>query len=137
MKSFYLAAIWGVLVWICAILFFVFFGEYVLFSPETNDFLISTILLLIGTGILLWGITYVYSKFDRSENSPLRFGMMGTVIGLIFDSFSLANYHSIFSKLDDSQVIAFTVWMSFAYALYLIIPAFINFSQKSRQTKND
>ncbi|MFP7202576.1 DUF5367 family protein [Lysinibacillus halotolerans] len=62
---------------------------------------------------------------------------MGTVIGLILDSFSLANYHSIFSKLDDSQVIAFTVWMSFAYALYLIIPAFINFSQKSKQMKNE
>lgn len=130
MKSFYKAAISGVIVWICAIMFFVFFGEFVLFRPGTNDFLISTILLLIGTGALLWGVTYVYSKFDQSENSPLRFGMMGTVIGLIFDSFSLANYHSIFPNLDDSQVIAFTVWMSFAYALYLIIPTFINYLQK-------
>lgn len=135
MKSFYIAAISGVIVWICAIMFFIFFGEFVLFSPGTNEFLISTILLLIGTGLLLWGVTYIYAKIDRSENSPLRFGMIGTIIGLIFDSFSLANYHSIFPNLDDTQVIAFTVWMSFAYALYLIIPSFINYLQKTKVNK--
>lgn len=135
MKSFYIAAISGVVVWICAIMFFVCFGEFVLFSPGTNEFLISTILLLIGTVLLLWGVTYIYAKIDQSENSPLRFGMMGTIIGLIFDSFSLANYHSIFPNLDDKQVIAFTVWMSFAYALYLIIPSFINYLQKTKLNK--
>ncbi|MFL0506565.1 DUF5367 family protein [Ureibacillus sp. 179-F W5.1 NHS] len=135
MKSFYIAAISGVVVWICAIMFFVFFGEFVLFSPGTNEFLTSTILLLIGTGLLLWGVTYIYAKIDQSENSPLRFGMMGTVIGLVFDSISLANYHSIFPNLDDTQVIAFTVWMSFAYALYLIIPSFINYLQKTKLNK--
>lgn len=56
----------GCLVWICAIMFFVFFGEYVLFSPGTNGFLISTILLLIGTGALLWeSHTYTLNLIDQ------------------------------------------------------------------------
>ncbi|MED4351094.1 hypothetical protein P9265_01950 [Schinkia azotoformans] len=34
--------------------------------------------------------------------------------------------------MSESQVIAFTVWMLFAYALYLIIPTMINERNKKR-----
>ena len=74
----------------------------------------------------MWGVTYVYLLFDKSENAALKFGVIGSIIGLSLDTFSLSNHHFIFPQLDDSQVIAFTAWMSFAYALYLLIPAIIN-----------
>ncbi len=126
MKGYVIAVLWGVLVWLFATMFFVFWGERVLFSPGTENFILSIFLLLIGTGLLLWGVTYLYLVFDQSKNAPLKFGVIGTIIGLLLDTYSLANYHLIFPKLDDTQVIAFTVWMSFAYALYLLIPAMIN-----------
>ncbi|WP_016837376.1 DUF5367 family protein [Ureibacillus thermosphaericus] len=126
MKNYFFTAMWGLAVWLFATLFFRFFGEYVLFSPSTNKFLISTTLLLVGTAALLWGVTYVYHIFDKTNNAPLKFGLIGTMIGLVLDTFSLSFHHIVFPKLDDSQVIAFTAWMSFAYALYLLIPLMIN-----------
>ena len=126
MKGYLITVIWGVLVWFFATMFFVFFGESVLFSPGTDSFIISTILLVTGTGILLWVVTYVYLFFDKSNNAPIKFGIIGTIICLSLDTFALTNHNFIFPKLDNSQVIAFTAWMSFAYALYLFIPVMIN-----------
>ncbi|WCN39301.1 DUF5367 family protein [Aneurinibacillus uraniidurans] len=132
MKKYLYTALWGVLVWFFATLFFVVFGEYVLFSPGTNAFTVSISLLIVGTGILLFGVTYLYLLFDRSENAPLKFGVIGTSVGLTLDTFSLSNHQFIFPKLDDSQVIAFTAWMSFAYVLYLVIPIMINKIKKTK-----
>lgn len=126
MKGYLFTAMWGVLVWLFATLFFRFFGEHVLFSPVTSEFVFSISLLLVGTSALLWGVTYVYLLFDKTNNAPLKFGVIGTIIGLALDTFSLSNHHIVFPKLDDSQVIAFTAWMSFAYALYLFIPLMFN-----------
>ncbi|WP_042150249.1 DUF5367 family protein [Paucisalibacillus sp. EB02] len=126
MKGYLFTALWGILVWLFATLFFRFFGEHVLFSPVTNEFVISIFLLLVVTSVLLLGITYVYLKFDQTNNAPLRFGVIGTIIGLSLDTFSLSYHHLVFPNLDDSQVIAFTAWMSFAYALYLFIPLMFN-----------
>lgn len=109
-----------------ATIFFVLFGDRVLFGPGTDSYVISLLLLGVGTGCLLWGVTYVYLLFDKSKNAALKFGIIGSIIGLSLDTFSLSNHHFIFPQLDDSQVIAFTAWMSFAYALYLLIPAMIN-----------
>ncbi|MET3699648.1 hypothetical protein SAMN05877753_112121 [Bacillus oleivorans] len=125
MKNYFFTGIWGVLVWAFATLFFVIFGENVLFSPGTNHFFYSLCLLIVGTGVLLWGVTYIYLLFDKTENAALKFGLIGTIIGLTLDTISLSNHSLIFPKLNDSQVIAFTSWMSFAYALYLVIPAMI------------
>ena len=126
MKGYLFTAMWGGLVWLFATFFFKFFGEHVLFSPGTNDFVISIFLLLVGTSALLCGITYVYLLFDKTNNAALKFGVIGTIIGLALDTFSLSNHHLVFPNLNDSQVIAFTAWMSFAYALYLFIPLMIN-----------
>ncbi|WLR52496.1 DUF5367 family protein [Bacillus tianshenii] len=126
MKGYLMTLLWGVLVWIFATMFFVFFGEHVLFSPGTEPFTTSLLLLVMGTGLVLWGVTYLYLLFDKSKNAPIKFGIVGTIIGLSLDTFSLSNHNLIFTKLDNTQVIAFTAWMSFAYALYLFIPAMIN-----------
>ncbi|KQL53924.1 hypothetical protein AN964_10725 [Heyndrickxia shackletonii] len=131
MKGNLITVIWGVLVWVFATMFFVFFGESVLFSPGTENFATSIILLETVTGLILWGVTYIYLLFDKSKNAPLKFGIIGTIIGLSLDTFSISIHHTIFPKLDDSQVIAFTAWMTFAYALYLFIPAMIN-QQRSK-----
>ncbi|RUL50932.1 DUF5367 family protein [Lysinibacillus antri] len=126
MKNYLITTLWGVFIWFFATLFFVFFGEHVLFSPGKENFTTSILLLVLGTGLLLWGVTYIYLFFDKSKNAPLKFGVIGTIIGLSLDTFSISNHNLIFPKLDDSQIIAFTTWMSFAYALYLFIPALIN-----------
>lgn len=132
MKKYFNTVIWGVLIWFFATLFFVYFGEHVLYSPGTAAFVISTFILLIGTGLLLWGASLLYLKFDQSYNASLKFGLVGTMIGLALDTFSLANHQLIFPNLDDSQIIAFTAWMSSAYALYLLIPTWIYVVRKKR-----
>lgn len=131
MKRNIFTAMWGIFVWLFATLFFRFFGEHVLFHPVTSEFVISIFLLLVGTSILLCVVTYVYLRFDRAHNAALRFGVIGSMIGLALDTFSLSNHQFVFPTLDDSQVIAFTAWMSFAYALYLLIP--LMFQQKMEQ----
>lgn len=126
MKGYLFTAIWGFLVWLFAILFFRLFGEHVLFSPATNEFVFSILLLLLGTAVLLWSVTYVYILFDKTNNAALKFGVVGTIIGLALDTFCLSNHYIVFPRLDESQVISFTAWMSFAYALYLFIPLMFN-----------
>ena len=133
MNGYLFAVVSGVLVWFLATMFFVLLGDRVLFSPGTDNYGISLLLLVVGTGGLLWGVTYVYLLFDKSRNAPLKFGIIGSIIGLSLDTFSLSNHNLIFPKLDDSQVIAFTAWMSFAYALYLFIPAMINQKRSTYQ----
>ena len=125
MRSCLFTAMWGVVVWLFATLFFRLFGEYVLFPPLSNAFWISTILLLIGTAAVLWGVTHAYRLFDQSNQAPVKFGVIGTMVGLALDTFSLTFHPIVFPQLDDAQVIAFTAWLSFAYALYLFIPFMI------------
>jgi hypothetical protein len=133
MRHYLFPAISGLFVWFFATIFFVLFGDYVLFRPGTKEFVLSTFLLLVGTGILLYGVTMVYLLFDKTENASLKFGLLGTMIGLMLDTFSLSNHIFIFPKLNDSQVIAFSAWMAFAYALYILIPAIINKHQKTNR----
>ncbi|WP_096189980.1 DUF5367 family protein [Evansella halocellulosilytica] len=133
MTGYTFTVVFGILVWFIATMFFIVFGEYVLFSPGSINYGISLSLLIVGTGILLWGVTYLYLFFDKSVYAPLKFGVIGTTIGLALDTFSISFHNVLFPHLDDSQVIAFTAWMSFAYALYLLIPAIINVKRSSLQ----
>ncbi|REJ14332.1 MAG: hypothetical protein C6W59_10255 [Paenibacillaceae bacterium] len=133
MRNGLFTAIWGFVVWLFATLFFRLFGEYVLFPPRSNAFVISTILLLIGTAAVLWGVTQAYRRFDRSKDAPLKFGVIGTIIGLALDTFSISFHPVVFPQLDEARVIAFTAWLSFAYALYLFIPFMIQ--QKIARTR--
>lgn len=134
MKGYLFTALWGVMIWLAATVFFMSAGDYILVGPEADTYIARLLLLLIVTGLLLWGVTRTYLLFDQTEYAPFKFGVIGTVIGLSLDTVSLSNHHFIFSKLDDSQVIAFTAWMSFAYALYLLVPLMMNYKrwQKSQ-----
>lgn len=129
MRQYLITIFWGLFVWLFATLFFVFFGEYVLFSPQTEKFITSILLLLVGTALLLWLVTKIYVLFDRSKHALLKFGIIGSIIGLALDTFSISNHHRVFPKLDETQIIAFTAWMSFAYALYLLIPGVMYFKR--------
>ncbi|GEN86685.1 DUF5367 family protein [Oceanobacillus sp. FSL W8-0428] len=131
MKTYLFTAAWGVIVWIIATLFFRIFGEDVLFTPGTDAFMYSTAILLVGTAILLTLVIYLYTLFDKKDYAAIRFGIVGTMTGLVLDSFVFSNYQMIFPNLDETQIIAFSSWMSFAYALYLVIPFL--FQQRSRQ----
>ncbi|MCT1905366.1 DUF5367 family protein [Oceanobacillus sojae] len=131
MKTYLFTAVWGVIVWITATLFFRIFGEDVLFTPGTDAFMYSTAMLLLGTAILLTLVIYLYTLFDKKDYAAIRFGIVGTMIGLVLDSFVFSNYQIIYPNLNETQVIAFSSWMSFAYALYLVIPFL--FQQKVRQ----
>src|SRR5699024_12075712 len=106
MKDYVFTAMWGILVWLFATLFFRIFGEYVLFDPGTLVFVVSFLLLLIGTSVLLCGITFVYLLIDKANNAALRFGILGTIMGLVFDTFSLSNHHFDFLELDPSPCFA-------------------------------
>lgn len=131
MRGWLATGVWGMFVWFFATAFFVLFGEHVLFSPGSDKFLYSLLLLLAGTGVLIWAVTFLYCLFDKSDFAALKFGIIGSIIGLALDTFSLANHGLLFPKLNESQVIAFSAWMSFAYALYLAIPAWMNWLRRS------
>ncbi|WP_080873724.1 DUF5367 family protein [Oceanobacillus timonensis] len=131
MKTYLFTAAWGVIVWGAATLFFRIFGEKVLFPPGTDAFTYSSAMLLVGTAILLMLVVYLYTLFDKKDYAAIRFGIVGTMIGLVLDSFVFSNYQIIYPNLNETQVIAFSSWMSFAYALYLVIPFL--FQQKVRQ----
>lgn len=133
MKKYLLPMAGGIIVWFFATLFFILFGEDVLHRPGTKPFVVSTVLLIIGTGLLLVIVTKLYLLLDRSKNAALRLGIIGTIVGLILDTFSLSSHDYVFPQLSDSQIIAFTVWMSFAYALYLIIPSIMNEQMKKQE----
>lgn len=86
----------------------------------------------MGTAVLLYGVTYLYVLFDTTSHATIKFGISGTVIGLVLDTFSLSYHQIVFPTFSEAQVIAFTVWMSFAYALFLVIP-FIFYQKNSQQ----
>ncbi|SOC18193.1 hypothetical protein SAMN05880501_11061 [Ureibacillus xyleni] len=126
MKNFLKPLIFGLFVWFFATMFFVFLGKYVLITPGEEGYFVSLIILLLGTGILLYFTTKIYMLFDKTKYGPLKFGLIGTIIGLTLDTLSLSNYEIIFEKLETSQVISFAAWMCCAYALYIVIPLIIN-----------
>ncbi len=136
MKSYVFTIVWGVVIWFIATMFFILFGEHVLFSPGTEKFMISFLLLQVGTAILLWAVTRLYLLFDQSINAAIKFGVIGTIIGLSLDTLSISYHEFFFPKLDEGQIIAFTAWMSLAYALYLLIPTIINSRVIKRHNKN-
>src|SRR5699024_12286389 len=99
MKDYVFTAMWGILVWLFATIFFRIFGQYVLFDPGTHEFVVSILLLLIGTSVLLCGFSFVYLLIDKANNAALWFGIMGTIVCLVLDTFSLSNDNFVFAEL--------------------------------------
>ncbi|WP_051967796.1 hypothetical protein [Brevibacillus thermoruber] len=116
----------GLIVWAAVTMFFRWFGHLILTSVHDERFPVIFIGLEGATGIGLYLIGLLYRKIDRSPRALLRFALIGSAVGLMLDSVSLSCHPLFFPGMNRDQVLAFTVWMAFAYGLFLIIPALQN-----------
>ncbi|WP_146809804.1 MULTISPECIES: DUF5367 family protein [Aneurinibacillus] len=130
MKKFSFTILWALFIWAGATLFFVLFGQQVLIEPSSKGFWLVLFLLEAGTAVLLYILTMLYIRFDQSSNAAITFAICGTVTGLFLDTFSISNHSFLFAGFSNGQVIAFTAWMSFAYALYIAIPLLIHYRRR-------
>ncbi|RAL26161.1 DUF5367 family protein [Thermoflavimicrobium daqui] len=117
--------VFSLAIWVAAISFFIFFGHVVLIDPDQEGFLLRFLLLEIMTGVALYGVMLIYQRCDHSKDAVIKLGIWGSAIGLFLDSFAIW-HHSIFlPNLSNGQVMAFTIWLGCAYALYLMIPVWM------------
>lgn len=117
-----LILLFSMLVWLGATLFFVFFGSMVLVDPDQQNFLPAFLLLELATAVVLYIVFVIFRKLDPSPYAVVKLGVIGSAVGLILDTFVLWNRDFFFSKISNEQLLAFTIWMAFAYGLYLLIP---------------
>ncbi len=115
----------AILIWAFATGFFHFFGHRILVSPSQFLFLPLFLVLEIITAAAIFGVTKLYMHVDSSPTAARDFGIMGTAIGLIFDTIALWNGSFFLPELTQDQLLAFVIWMCFAYALFLLIPFWI------------
>ncbi|WNC14339.1 hypothetical protein [Brevibacillus brevis] len=120
-----LTLLFSILVWLGATLFFVFFGSMVLVDPFQESFLLPFLLLEAATAVVLYVVFVIFRRLDPSPYAAVKLGTIGSAVGLIIDAFVLWNRDVFFSKLSSEQLLAFTIWMAFAYGLYLVIPLFM------------
>ncbi|EMA6341817.1 hypothetical protein ACO11K_000058 [Bacillus cytotoxicus] len=118
----WITIIFSIGVWFMASLFFILFGSYVLVEITSSLFLPMLLILEIGTAIALCVVLRFYQKIDSSRYAAIKLGIFGTGIGLFLDSFLLYYASTLFPQLSLQQILSFTIWMVFAYVLYLFIP---------------
>ncbi|CAM5787102.1 MULTISPECIES: hypothetical protein [Brevibacillus] len=116
----------GAIVWLLVTLFFRYFGHHVLVSVTHDLFFPVFLGLEAVTAIALYLVGLSYHLIDPSKYGLVRFGMLGTAVGLMLDSISLSNHTLFFPHMSDEQVLSFSVWVVFAYGLYILIPAWQN-----------
>ncbi|MEJ8544559.1 hypothetical protein [Brevibacillus borstelensis] len=116
----------GVIVWMLVTLFFRYFGHHVLVSVTHDLFFPIFLGLETVTAAALYLVGLGYRLIDPSKYGLVRFGMIGTAVGLLLDSVSLSNHSLFFPHMSDEQVLSFSVWVVFAYGLYILIPAWQN-----------
>ncbi|RUS45441.1 hypothetical protein [Cohnella sp. AR92] len=114
----------GLAMWAVALLFFLLFGDWLLVSTEDDHFGSSLFLLEVLTVLVLIGISLVVRlRMFRVSGSATRLGFISTFIGLLLNTIIVWNRDSVFTKFDEGQHHAYTVWMTLAYAFFLIVPA--------------
>jgi hypothetical protein len=117
----------GIAVWAAATLFFRLFGDWVLVEKGTAHFGSSLFLLEMLTLLALVGIALVVRlRLFRERGSATRFGFIATAVGLLLDTYTVWNRDAVFPAFSDGQQQAFTVWMTLAYALMLLVPAAVD-----------
>lgn len=117
----------GIGVWAVAILFFLLFGDYVLLEVGDPYFGASLFLLEMLSFLLLIGLALVVRlRLFHERGSATRFGFIATAIGLLLDTFIVWHRNAVFPAFSEGQHHAFSVWMTFAYALTLILPALVD-----------
>jgi len=116
----------GAAVWAVSTLFFLLLGDWIL--PSEGEKLGSSLfLLLLLTFLLLIGAAFVVRlRVFGEKGSATQFGYVATVIGLFLNSITIANRDSVFPKFDSFQHQSFTVWMTAAFALTLVVPAVVD-----------
>ncbi|CAI6078820.1 hypothetical protein [Cohnella sp. JJ-181] len=114
----------GVAMWALGTLFFMLFGDWVLVAAEDRQFGASLFLLEALTALVILGVALVVRlRLFRTPGSATRFGFIGAATGLLLDAFVLLYRDEVLYDLDQGQYHTFTVWMTLAYALFLLLPA--------------
>nr|WP_129552202.1 hypothetical protein [Brevibacillus agri] len=85
----------------------------------------------VATGAALYLVFVIFRKLDSSPYALVKLGIIGSAVGLVLDAFALWNRDVFFAKLSNEQLLAFTIWMAFAYGLYLALPLFMAKGDKS------
>lgn len=117
----------GIGVWAVAILFFLLFGDYVLLEVGDPYFGASLFLLEMLAFLLLIGMALVVRlKLFHERGSATRFAFVATAVGLLLDTLVVWHRQAVFPAFSEGQHHAFTVWMTFAYALALVVPAVVD-----------
>lgn len=120
-----LTLLFSILVWLGATLFFVFFGSLVLVDAYQQSFVFPFVLLEVATAVVLYLVFVIFRKLDPSPYAVVKLGIVGSAVGLIIDTFVLWNRDVFFAGLTNEQLLTFTIWMAFAYGLYLLMPLFM------------
>lgn len=114
----------GIAMWALGTLFFMLFGDWVLVAAEDRQFGASLFLLEALTALVILGLALVVRlRLFRMPGSATRFGFIGALIGLLLNTFVLLYRDKVLYDLDQGQYHTFTVWMTLAYALFLLLPA--------------
>ncbi|SFB27931.1 hypothetical protein SAMN05216312_105199 [Cohnella sp. OV330] len=114
----------GIAMWALGTLFFMLFGDWVLVAAEDRQFGASLFLLEALTALVILGVALVVRlRLFRMPGSATRFGFIGALIGLLLNTFVLLYRDKVLYDLDQGQYHTFTVWMTLAYALFLLLPA--------------
>jgi len=117
----------GFAVWATPTLFFLLFGDWVLLDVGEAYFGTSLFLLETLTFLLLIGLALVVRlRLVKERGSAARFGYAAAVIGLLLNAFVIWHRGSVFSSFSEGQHHAYAVWMTFAYALTLVVPALVD-----------
>ncbi|TFE28152.1 hypothetical protein [Cohnella luojiensis] len=117
----------GVVVWAVPTLFFLLFGDWVVLGIGEPYFGSSLFLLEMLTFLLLIGMSLVVRlRLLPERGSATRFGFVATAVGLLLNTFSVWYRDSVFPAFNEDQHHAYTVWMTLAYALTLLVPAVVD-----------
>lgn len=132
LKSKISAVIWGVCIWAAAISLFMLFGADLLPDPAEDRFFLLWLGLEAVTALLIYGAALLYTRFHPAPHAGLSFGVYGSTVGLLLDTFVIWKHNFFFPAFSQDQLLSFVIWMSFAYALFLSLPQWVDRRKQSR-----
>jgi hypothetical protein len=117
----------AIAMWAVVTLFFLLFGDWVVLEVEDAYFGSSLFLLEMLTLLLLIGMALVVRlKLFRERGSATRFGFISATVGLLLNTLIIWYRDSVLTAFSEGQHHAFTVWMTLACALTLLVPAVVD-----------
>jgi hypothetical protein len=117
----------GIGVWAVPTLFFLLFGDWVVLEVGDPYFGSSLFLLEMLSFLLLIGLALIVRlRLIKERGSATRFGFVAAAIGLLLGTFTLWHRDSVFTSFNEGQHHAYSVWMTLAYALTLVVPAVVD-----------